>query len=150
MLRPRVFILGWTCFALVTSLNAAAPSPNAPVDPYAELNRENAALAQENAELKRQVTDLKAQVRTMARQIAQLKSRAAPAPSPPRPFQMPGTERRLETPGRDWVPREFNGQTVYIIPCETGSASTVTTDAPNGVVEVEANAVTTPTIEPTR
>ena len=134
MLRPRALALACTCL-LVATLLGAAPSDPKPLDPYAELQAANKRLADENAALQRRVADLEALNGVLQGQLAQMRNRAIPAPAPvpipapapdqPRPFQMPGAGQRVPTPGPEWTPREFNGQTIYIIPCETGNGPTV-------------------------
>jgi len=138
----RALLLSCTCLAIVTSLSAA-PSDQTPVDPYVELNRANEKLSEENRNLKRRLTDLMVQNRVLERQLAQLKSRPAPAPNPPQPFRMPGSDRRPATPGSGWVPREFNGQTVYIVPCESGGGA-----SPAGASKLATGTLLAPATRP--
>lgn len=131
MSRPRALVFACTCLVIAASFGAAPSVPNAE-DPFAELRAENARLTLENHKLKLQIDDLNAKNRDLQRRLTQPGARVLPAPAPnaprgpnvPQPFQMPGAEDRSRAPGRDWTPREFNGQTIYIVPCDTAAAST--------------------------
>jgi hypothetical protein len=101
-------IIGCACIALITTVSAA------PADEGAE-----------TARLRRRVAELETQVERLQAKVRQLESTPQARPAPRLP-SMPGSELRLEAPGHNWVPREFNGRTYYLVPCDAGAVSTET------------------------
>ena len=120
MTHSRTLLTGCFCLALVTLIGAAPSTQPADAE-------------KENAELRKRVAALESQVKSLEDQIARLKQRdgafaiprwpQAPAVPAPRLPQAPGLpdryDRAPQAPdtGRDWIPRDFNGRTVYIVPC---------------------------------
>jgi hypothetical protein len=122
MTHPRTLLAGCLCLALVT-LVGAAPSTQ-PTD-----------AEKENVELRKRVAALEAQVKSLEDQVAKLKRRDGAfvlprlpqAPSLPQPPALPYRFDRAPQqpePGRDWIPRDFNGRTIYIVPCTPAIDST--------------------------
>jgi hypothetical protein len=92
------------------------------VDPR---DQEIARLKEENAKLKEQLLDLALDLKLREAKVAQLKQQLARrepvlkdlkldlTPAPTRPGAAPASPK---TPG-NWVPREINGMTYYLVPC---------------------------------
>ena len=123
MTHPRNVFAGCLCLALVALIGAAPSTQPSDVE-------------KENAELRKRVAALEGQVKSLEDEVARLKRREgsltiprlpqAP-PTLPQAPQMPFRYDRVpqpmtppqapQQPGREWIPREFNGRTVYIVPC---------------------------------
>ena len=132
MTRPRPFFAGCLCLVLIAFVGAAPATQPSDAE-------------KENAELRKRVAALEAQVKSLEDQVAKLKQRQGafpiprwpqapqvpavptppmpPTPRTPQMPQMPGMPYRFDRlapapdAGRDWIPREFNGGTVYLVPC---------------------------------
>jgi hypothetical protein len=121
--RSHTLLIGCTCL-VATSLGAAPATQ--PVD-----------LRRENVELKAKVTGLEAQARLLQSQVELFQSGKVHVPRTPETIP---SARAYVTPKSDWKPKEFNGQTIYIIPCETAMSSTASV-----AVKVDVGTLVIPT-----
>lgn len=128
MTHVRTLLAGCIALALVSVVGAAGPSTQ-PTD-----------VEKENAELRKRVAALEAQVKSLEDQVARLKRREGnliiprvpSLPDAPRmpysPFRYDGVTPtpRPQQPGREWIPKGFDGRTYYIVPCTpTGDPAAV-------------------------
>jgi len=116
-------MIGCACIALMTTVSAA------PADEGAE-----------TARLRRRVAELEMQVGSLQAKVKHYESLAQPRPAPRVP-SMPGADLRLEAPGRNWVPREFNGRTYYVVPCDASAT-------PIAITAQRVVNITAPTTKP--
>jgi hypothetical protein len=121
MTHVRILLAGCFALALVSVAGAAGPSTQ-PSDTETE-----------NAQLRQRVAALEAQVKSLEDQVARLKRREGNliiprVPSLPQAPRMPYLPYRYDgvaptpqpqpqQPGREWIPRRFDGRTYYIVPC---------------------------------
>lgn len=118
MTHVRMLLAGCFAVALVSMAGAAAPSTQ-PGD-----------VEKENAELRQRVAALEAQVRSLEDQVARMTRRGGliipPMPQPPALPRIPQAPRlpdrfdrapQPQEPGRNWIPKQHDGRTFYIVPC---------------------------------
>ena len=123
MIHRSALLTGCLCLALVAFVGAA-PST------------QPAEAQKENGELRKRVAALEAQVKSLEEQVARLKRREGMAVIPERGVRaVQETVPVAPTPGQDWVARQFNGRTYYLVPCQAGTATVMPKDA--GEVEFE-------------
>src|SRR5215211_2535483 len=95
----------------------SSPPTTAPVSPAGEHR-----LGQRVKDLSERVRDLEQENRRLKARVRDLESRGPILAQPPRVLPVPAP--RLHNPPavpRHWVPREFNGETFYLIPLKSGN-----------------------------
>ena len=110
--RSHALLITCTGFALAMSLGAA------PATQPVHQRRDIVVLTPK-------VGDLQLDVRFLQKPLETIPSARVYVPRLPEAgITMPRAGGYL-TPRSEWIPRRFNGQTFYIIPCETGATATV-------------------------
>ena len=109
--RFHALLTTCTGFALAASLGAGPATQ--PID----VLRDNVALIPKAAELK-------FDVRFLQKPLETIPSAGVYVPRMPDAGRAMPRAQTYVTPRSSWIPKLFNGQTFYIIPCETGAAST--------------------------
>jgi hypothetical protein len=117
MTQVRTFLAGCFALVLVSVVGAAGPST------------QPSGAERENAELRQRVAALEAQVKSLEDQVTRLKRREGgyivpPTPrtpsipeAPRMPYRYDRAVPAPQQPGRDWIPRQYDGRAFYIVPC---------------------------------
>jgi hypothetical protein len=123
----RVLLIGCTGLALAASLGAGPATQ--PVD-----------VRRSNVELMPKAAELQLDVQFLQKPLETIPSARVFVPRMPDAGNAMPRARAYVTPRTEWIPKRFNGQTFYIIPCETGATSTVCAPATVNVGNVVAPA----------
>ena len=123
---PRAVLIGCTNLALAASLGAAPATQ--PIE-----------VRQGNLELIANEAGPRPDVRFRQKPLESIPSARVYVPRLPEAGTAMPRARAYVTPRSEWIPKRFNGQTFYIIPCETGAASTLSVP-----VTVNVGTVVTP------
>jgi hypothetical protein len=115
--RSQALLITCTGLALAMSLGAA------PATQLVDQRRDIVVLTPK-------VGDLQLDVRFLQKSLETIQSARVYVPRMPDASNAMPRARAYVTPKTEWIPKRFNGQTFYIIPCETGttSAASVTLD----------------------
>ena len=110
--RPHALLITCTALALVTSLGAGPATQ--PIE-----------VRQGSIEVMPKAVELKLDLRFLQKPLETIPSARVYVPRLPEAGTAMPRARAYVTPRSEWIPKRFNGQTFYIIPCETGAASAV-------------------------